>query len=252
MRRKTCLLPPPWYESEESALTEELPGYAGMYPDLYMDQPSVVRTEGKIAYLTFDDGPSSLTPQILDVLQKYEIPATFFIVTEGEKDLQILNRIVEEGHAIGIHSDRHEYRSIYGSVEEYLDDFSAAYRKIEQACGVRPQIFRFPGGSVNSYNLGQYQEIVSEMLRRGFRYYDWNVSTQDAHPRMTAEQIYANVVRDINTYQCERAVILAHDSAYQQQTLEALPNIIEYLSEQGYTFARLDAGVEPVVFAYSE
>lgn len=228
----------------------EMPAYTQLYPELYVSSAELVHTQGKVAYLTFDDGPSHNTSEILDILEEYQVPATFFVVTGKNRDLSVLERMVADGHSIGIHSDLHEYRTIYASTEDFLADFAAAHARIEEACGVRPEIFRFPGGSINSYNTGSYQETASEMLRRGFRYFDWNVSLEDAKSGITAQEIYANMVRDINTYQCDRAVILAHDGAHHRQLVVALPNIIEYLMDEGYTFARLDSSVQPVVFSY--
>ena len=108
---------------------------------------------------------------------------------KSERGQEILRRIAEEGHTIGIHTDSHQYRSIYASVEAYLEDFEKVFRKVYEITGVKPEIFRFPGGSVNGYNGAIYQELIAEMMRRGFSYYDWNVSSADATGNIAASTI---------------------------------------------------------------
>ena len=234
--------------SEETI--SEIP-YENLYPELYSDPPVFIPRDKKIAYLTFDDGPSVRTPEVLEILKRYHIKATFFVVTNESADLTLLPQILADGHTLGLHSESHNYRKVYASVEAYLDDFNQAYNKIYAASGVKPTMFRFPGGSVNGYNSGIYQNIISEMTRRNFVYYDWNVSTQDAKKGTTAEEIYANVVRDVNTYRSNRAVVLIHDSMYKTESVRALPWIIEFLIQEGYSFESLDPSVKPVIFSYT-
>lgn len=127
-------------------------------------------------YLTFDDGPSARTDEILEILDKYGVKATFFVVGANEEgDLERMQKIVAAGHTLAIHSYSHDYKKIYASVEAYLEDFNQMFCQIYEATGVKPQIFRFPGGSVNSYNVGIHQQLIAEMTRRGFVYFDWNV-----------------------------------------------------------------------------
>lgn len=222
-------------------------GYQFKYPDLYSELPKEFISHKKVAYLTFDDGPSSRTLEILDILKEHDVKGTFFVITENA-DPAVLRRIVEEGHAIGVHTHSHKYKEIYRSVENFLDDFYIAYQKIYEATSVNPTAFRFPGGSINAYNIGIYQELISEMLRRGFLYYDWNISCMDANPNMSSEEIVETVKASINGH--ERLMILAHDSVSKKETVEALPEIIKYIKDAGYTFERCDSNVEPVVFVY--
>ena len=221
--------------------------YQSLYPDLYNEMPVIEKPEGKNAYLTFDDGPSSRTLEILDILKERDIKATFFIVSNNN-NLDILKRIAEEGHTIGIHSHSHNYYGIYKSVEAFLDDFNTCYNKIYEASSVKPEIFRFPGGSINAHNMGIYQDIISEMLRRGFIFYDWNASTQDAVTTTTPEAIVKNVKDTVKDQ--ENVIILGHDSESKYSTVKALPEIIDYLQEKGYTLNKLDNTVAPIVFAY--
>jgi peptidoglycan/xylan/chitin deacetylase (PgdA/CDA1 family) len=221
--------------------------YQSLNPDLYTELPLLKEREGKIAYLTFDDGPSARTLEILDILKEENVKATFFVVTENS-DLELLERIQREGHTIGVHSNSHRYLQIYSSVDDFLDDFYQAYTKIYDATSVYPQIFRFPGGSINAHNLGIYQELVSEMLRRGFLYYDWNISSQDAVSKVSAGEIINNVTRNIRGQ--KQLVILLHDSRDKTETVKALPGIIKFLKEENYTLAPIDNSVKPIIFSY--
>lgn len=221
--------------------------YQLKYPGLYGDFAQVPAFSKRVAYLTFDDGPSARTLEILNILKQHSIRATFFVVTK-DSDPAILKRIVAEGHTLGIHSHSHRYGEIYSSVERYLDDFDAAYERIFQVTSVKPRIFRLPGGSINAYNRGFYQELLAEMLRRGFVFYDWNVATGDADPNANSEVIVRNVRASVKGQ--DQLVILAHDSEIKRETIKALPAIIELLEKKGYSFDRLDSNVKPVTFSY--
>lgn len=235
-------------DGETSEQTFTAPNYQSKYPELYSSIPKAFRQEKeKVAYLTFDDGPSIRTLEILELLKAFNIKATFFVVTEGT-DLSILKRIAQEGHSIGIHCHSHEYKKLYASTENFLEDLHTAYNKIYQATSIKPRFIRFPGGSINAYNSINYQEIISEVLRRGFLYYDWNVSTGDAASNPSLEQIMQNIKASVNGQ--DKLIILAHDSEHKTQTVAALPKIIEFLTREGYTFDRLEPTVKPIIFAY--
>lgn len=235
-------------EGEPPAYSPEPIGYQLLYPDLYVDPPEeYIAEDGKVAYLTFDDGPSARTGEILDILAEYDIKATFFVVT-NKLDVDMLKRIADEGHTIGIHTHTHQYRKIYASIEDYLEDFNTAFQTVYEATSVKPAIFRFPGGSINAYNRGFYQELNSEMLRRGFVYYDWNLSAGDSAPNTNSERAYRNIVQNIGCQ--EKLIILMHDSQQKYTSVGALPRVIEYLKSDGYSFAPLDNRVEPIVFSY--
>jgi peptidoglycan/xylan/chitin deacetylase (PgdA/CDA1 family) len=229
--------------------TPDVIHYQSLYPDLYVPAPeSQSIASDKVVYLTFDDGPSAITDQILKTLDKYGIKATFFVVPDGSAASNArLRAIVEAGHSIGIHTASHVYTSIYKSVEAYLQDFELAFRRVEQATGIRCDIFRFPGGSVNSYNRPVYQPLISEMLRRGFTYYDWNASSDDSAGQTTAAGI-AN--RAVETTNAKRAILLCHDAPAKTATAKALPAMIEKLQAKGYRFEPMDNTIPEVSFAY--
>ena len=230
----------------------EVPAYTELYPELYADDSlrGTVDVDNAV-YLTFDDGPSARTDEILEILDKYGVKATFFVVGANEEgDLERMQKIVAAGHTLAIHSYSHDYKKIYASVEAYLEDFNQMFCQIYEATGVKPQIFRFPGGSVNSYNVGIHQQLIAEMTRRGFVYFDWNVANGDAvfSKIQPSSTLTANALKGVGT--ARRAIILMHDSSAKTTTVEALPAIIEGYLEAGYSFAALTPSTRSVTFSY--
>ncbi|WP_343208861.1 polysaccharide deacetylase family protein [Anaerolentibacter hominis] len=225
------------------------PGYESKYPSLYaseMYMPKVDRS--KVVYLTFDDGPSDLTPEILDILDEYNVKATFFVIQKTQQSsVDAYNEIVKRGHSLAIHTASHVYTQIYASVSAYLKDFNTIYNYLEEKTGVRCRIFRFPGGSVNSYNKNYYNELIDEMERRGFVYFDWNVDSGDARGKATAKEIKKNVLDEVHG-KTGASIVLMHDTNVKQTTVEALPEIIKTLQDEGYTFRVLDENVKPIQF----
>ena len=223
--------------------------YQKLYPEMYAKLPKATKTQPNTVYLTFDDGPSDRTVEILDILKAQNVKATFFIVgKEGVKRPDLLKRISEEGHTLGIHTYSHVYSSIYQSVDSYLADFSQTYQEIYDATGVKSEVFRFPGGSINRYSTLYYEEIIAEMTRRGFTYYDWNASSGDASSNATANSVYNNAVQSSEGK--DRVILLMHDSISKSYTVAALPSIIEYYKAKGYQFECITNEVNPIAFSY--
>ena len=231
----------------------EIIPYQSKYDDLYVDRQEKVEIANnkKVAYLTFDDGPSKRTLEILDILDYYNIKATFFVTNQHDNDgLNIYKEIVSRGHTIGVHSYSHIYKEIYSSVENYLDDFYKMYEQIYKLTGVKPDLYRFAGGSINSYNAEIYQDIIAEMTRRGFTYHDWNVISGDTHRNVTKNTIINSIVKGIKDN--NKIVILMHDSIEKKCTSESLPEVIKILKTNGYSFDKLDGTVKPYIFGYIE
>lgn len=228
--------------------------YMKLYPELYAENPPAsFKEDSGTVYLTFDDGPSDRTSDILEILGRYDIKATFFVCGgEDEKSQQLMRDIVNAGHTIGIHSISHDYEKIYSSVENYLDDFNETYMCVYNATGVKPQIFRFPGGSINNYNRFTYMQIIAEMTRRGFVYYDWNVSGEDAVHGADWTSIYNNIMSGIKSNTADRAIVLLHDSQSKENTVFVLEDVIDRLLEDGYKFDKLDNTVNPATFTYRD
>lgn len=198
----------------------------------------------KTMYLTFDDGPSEEdTNAILDILKERNIKATFFVVGENvEKHPEIARRIVAEGHTIGIHCNRHVYEEVYASPEAYMADFEEAYRIVYETTGVEVKLFRFPGGSQNAYNKKVYKEIIRRMTEKGFIYYDWNASLEDATTHAKPEILIENATS--STLKRKKIVMLAHDTVH--ATAVCLEDLIDCFPE--YRMEALTPEVAPIQF----
>lgn len=224
-------------ETDISKTTEESAGERE-------DNADNVEKKEKIMYLTFDDGPTAEnTVAVLDTLKEKNIKATFFLVGENvEKHPEVARRIAEEGHTIGIHCYSHDYKEIYAGVESYLADFEKAYRAVYEATGVETRLFRFPGGSINAYNKGVYQEIIAAMTERGYIYFDWNASLEDAVTKSTPETLLANARE--TTLDRNKVVMLCHDTVY--NTTLCLGELIDQFPE--YRMEPLTPEVAPIQF----
>ena len=195
----------------------------------------------KTAYLTFDDGPSSNTIKILNTLKENNIKATFFI--NGNYDKEIVQRIINEGHAIGNHTHSHSYKNIYKSADAFLEDFYKLENALFNDFGIRPTIIRFPGGSNNtvSHKYGGktiMDSIIKTMVKKGYQYFDWSVTSGDADATpATKEQIISNVIN--RSLKLNNPIVLMHDAVSKKATAEAVPEIIKQLKTAGYTFGVL-------------
>lgn len=204
----------------------------------------------KIAYLTFDDGPSKNTSKILNILKKYNVKATFFV--NGKpiyKDMYI--RMNKEGHKIGNHTYCHEYNEIYTSVEDFKSDVNKLNRLLIEY-GIKPNyMLIFPGGSNNTVSEKYggkiiMDELVQVMSEEGYKYYDWNVTSGDASKQsLSKEEIVKNVINGCKNN--NNAVILFHDLNPKLSTVEALPEVIEYLLSENYEFRTLSNNMDSCI-----
>lgn len=197
----------------------------------------------KIAYLTFDDGPSKNTIKILDILKKYDVKATFF-VNGNPKSKDIYKRIVDEGHTIANHTYTHNYKYIYSSVDNFMKDFERLNDFLEETVGIRPKILRLPGGSNNtvSHRYGGkdiMDKIIDELDKKNYIYFDWNVDSYDATALTQDKEVIINSVLK-GAKNKKHAMILFHDSALKTTTAESLEEIILGLANQGFTFKAID------------
>ena len=193
--------------------------------------------------LTFDDGPSKTTPDVLNALNTAGVHATFFVVATGynEKYLPLLTEAVSAGHQIALHSASHEYSDIYRSSDAYWEDIALLKERIAPYVDAESiRYLRFPGGSTNTVSRryggkGLMKQLKAEVEQKGWQWVDWNVCAEDAvggHP--SADTIYRNVVRE--TGQQTNCIVLMHDSASTRTTAEALPDIIRWYADQGFAF----------------
>ena len=189
--------------------------------------------EPMTVYLTFDDGPSENTPEILDILKKHGVKATFFVTgKEGDEAKQWYEQIVADGHTLGMHSYSHKYSTIYESVDPFSADFTKLHDFLEETTGVKCQFYRFPGGSSNQVSNTDMNEFIDYLGEQGMTYYDWNVVCGDATSQIyTADELVQNVLTDVVKY--KYSVVLMHDAAEKDSTVEALEKILQKLEEMG-------------------
>lgn len=242
--------------AEEESKSDEVTGIFTTAPveESYRDdvQPEVVLADGedvyqKKVYLTFDDGPSSNTDRILDILKENGIKATFFVVGKtDETSLKAYRRIVEEGHTLAMHSYSHKYSEIYESKESFIADLEKLQEHLYQVTGVWPRFYRFPGGSSNTVSKTDMQELIDYLDESGITYFDWNIASGDAVSReLDTESIVKNCVDSIDAH--TECMILMHDAADKNTTVEALPEIIAQVQDRGdAVFLPVTDETEPV------
>jgi peptidoglycan/xylan/chitin deacetylase (PgdA/CDA1 family) len=202
-----------------------------------MDEDGVLaeNVEGtRYVYLTFDDGPSSSTDEILDILDEYNVKATFFVCGKPDtKYTDVYQRIVDDGHTLGMHSYSHKYNVIYQSVDSFKEDLDKLRVFLYETTGVWPKYYRFPGGSSNSVSQVNMQELADYLESTEVTFFDWNISAGDDRSGANESTIYNNVVNNISRFQ--HCFILMHDAADKQSTVKALPSIIETIQEMDNT-----------------
>lgn len=198
----------------------------------------------KVIYLTFDDGPYKYTDELLDILKKYNVKATFFTTAcYGYKEC--IRREFEEGHTVAIHTYTHDYAKIYSSTEAFWADIEAQNDLIEQMTGHRTNLFRFPGGSSNTisanYCPGIMTELVNQAAARGYEYFDWNVTSGDSGETTVTEVVLENVKRIVaqNAEYGAKSIVLQHD--IKDFSVAAVEDIIKWGLENGYMFLPLSA-----------
>ncbi|MBU7319425.1 polysaccharide deacetylase family protein [Paenibacillus oleatilyticus] len=236
------------YDEEERVLSgfQMIAEYAAKpYAILGTDPPSTERgSRKKKAYLTFDDGPSRQTRHILRILREKGVKATFFVTGKSSPELKSYYKlIVNEGHSLGNHTYSHNYGYIYSSIAAYRKDTEKLNDLLARTVGVRPDIFRFPGGSDNHLSRkagGRHimAKIAREMTNIGYQYFDWNVSSTDAAAVTLPKQDILASVRS-NSRGKNQIIVLMHDDDHKTTTVEALPDAIDWLKKQEYKFETL-------------
>lgn len=195
----------------------------------------------KTIYLTFDDGPSSsITPGILKILKEENVKATFFVIGSNSSLDYLIRQAYNDGHTIGLHSYAHNYRAIYASENAYFNDLTAIDNRVYRITGSHSNIIRFPGGSSNTvshFNPGIMSRLSSQVLQKGYRYFDWNVSSGDAGDVHSSEAIYNMVTKNLKK---GNNIVLMHDSENNYKTLNALRDIIRYGKNNGYRFSAIN------------
>lgn len=211
--------------------------------------PVPSHSSNKTIYLTFDDGPGAATSKLLDVLKKYNVKATFFVTNQFPKYKYLIKRAYEEGHTIGLHTYTHKW-DIYNSMDSYFDDLNKINEVVKEQTGNYAKYIRFPGGTSNrkaNYRCkGLMVELSREVIKRGFEYYDWNVSSGDADSKkISTAKVAQNVINGIKGSKSSY-IVLQHD--YKSFSVAAVEEIIKYGLSHGYKFAKIDDNTPKIRF----
>lgn len=237
--------------AESGSTDSQNPSYQQLYPDFYAPQAyGANKVRDKVIHLTFDDGPSDRTDEILDALKKENVKATFFVLHSSHTAApDRLRRIVNEGHTLAFHTYSHQYKTIYASVEAYLEDAYKIFSEIKSATGMTPTLFRCPGGSRNSHNKETADAILAEMKRRGFVCHDWNMSVEDSgvNVNASADELVTFLMGQVGSK--TRGVVLMHDAKSRTETAKAVPSLIAQLRAKGFTFDKLTPEDQPYQFS---
>lgn len=222
-------------EKESESEGSDSSGESALKVNSYKTDESNLAEEGDVrkVYLTFDDGPSKNTGKILDILDDYSIKATFFVNGRTDKhSIAMYKRIVKEGHTIGMHSYTHKYSQVYASLDSFKKDFFRIRKLIYDTTGVKSEYYRFPGGSSNKVSNTDMSELIRFLDDEKVEYFDWNVMNGDAtSKKLNSSELIENVMRDVVKY--KTSVVLMHDAANRDQTVAALPELIQRLQKEG-------------------
>lgn len=195
-------------------------------------EPETSLSDKKQIYLTFDDGPSIITNTVLDILKNNDVKATFFVIgnqIDGYED--VIRRIQEEGHSMGLHSYTHNFRKIYRNHEAFLKEMYQCRDKIYETTGLSPNIIRFPGGSRNILT----ESYLDELHKLNFKVYDWNAETEDGlNPKVSPYRLYKEAIKGSNSL--PYVMLLLHCDYMHKNTCKALPDIIKYYKNAGFEF----------------
>ena len=207
----------------------------------YDDRPS--HSDGvKTCYLTFDDGPSSNTPLILDILKSYGIKATFFVSGTSPQHFHYIREAHLDGHQIGLHCFNHDYEYVYKSLKNYIQDLNKIKEEVYKQIGIYPSIIRFPGGSSNkiskNYNKGIMSRLTKKVIDLGYQYYDWSCINGDGENIKTVKGLVKKAKEEAKDK--EDIMFLMHDSGNSLNTVKSLPEILDYLIDEGYSFELID------------
>ena len=223
---------------------DQLTGEDGSQPETEPAEDAQVQDETTVqqkrVYLTFDDGPSIYTGQILDILKANDIKATFFVIArEDESYWPYYTRILEEGHTLGMHSYTHDYNQVYASLDSFEADVNSLSQFLYDRTGEYPTIYRFPGGSSNTVSNVPMEECIAYLNEQGITYYDWNALNGDAvSSELPPEKLVENIMNSVR--QNNTSIVLMHDMQSRHTTVESLQPLIDTLKDEGYEILPID------------
>lgn len=196
-------------------------------------KPTFISNNEKKIYLTFDDGPSEkVTSRVLDILKENDVKATFFLIGNQIDGLEdVVKRINNEGHSIGLHTYTHKFKKIYCNQSAFIKEMQQCSDKINEVVGISPKIIRFPGGSQKRFT----EEYINKLHGYNFKIYDWNMETVDGlNPKASSERLYRQATK--GSEELSSVILLLHCDYMHKNTCKALPNIIKYYKAKGYEF----------------
>jgi peptidoglycan/xylan/chitin deacetylase (PgdA/CDA1 family) len=210
-------------------------------------QKEYITPKQPTVYLTFDDGPSTLTPKVLDILHDEGVKASFFVLGNmAEEHPEYIKRIVSDGHTLGNHTYNHVYKELYGDFKEFWRQIQKTQGILNDIVGFKPELLRAPGGTYTNFDAFYYYYLG----QAGYTVMDWNMDSADS---TRADISAAEIVESVKKSKLKHEVILLmHDGTGHSQTVKALPEIIHYFKKQGYAFAPLTLNVKPAQFPVSK
>ena len=198
-------------------------------------------------YLTFDGGPDENTNEILDVLAKYNVKATFFVIgSESDEMKAVYRRIVDEGHTLGMHSYSNSYSTIYSSSDSFEKDVTKLNAYLKKVTGEKSQYYRFPGGSNNEISNVDMSEFIHVLNEKKITYFDWNVSAGDSASDYSVQDIVTNVTEGVSKY--KTSVVLLHDGDDKSTTVEALGPLIKALQKMKAKILPIDENTNVIQY----
>ena len=198
-------------------------------------------------YLTFDGGPYENTNEILDVLAKYNVKATFFVIgSESDEMKAVYRRIVDEGHTLGMHSYSNSYSTIYSSSDSFEKDVTKLNAYLKKVTGEKSQYYRFPGGSNNEISNVDMSEFIHVLNEKKITYFDWNVSAGDSASDYSVQDIVTNVTEGVSKY--KTSVVLLHDGDDKSTTVEALGPLIKALQKMKAKILPIDENTNVIQY----
>ena len=225
-------------QSESQDTQEEIQKYDHVKTGIDSADNKAEKGDIHKVYLTFDSSPGENTDKILDVLQQYDVKATFFVSGDkSDEAKKVYKRIVDEGHTLGMHSYSNQYSTIYASIEDFEKDYDKISNYLKKVTGTQSLYYRFPGGSSNQISNVNMAEFVHVLNEKNISYYDWNVSAGDASGDYAVDDIVTNVTEGIANY--KTSIVLLHDGEDKSTTAEAIGPLIEALQ-------KMDAKILPI------
>ena len=227
--------------SESDALEEQTVEKNSVEPDDVSESEDTQELNGKRVYLTFDDGPSIYTDEILDILEENDVKATFFVVHYDNEDLwPAYQRIVDDGHTLAMHSYTHIYKQIYADEDSFKKDVDDLHDFLYDLTGYDCKYYRFPGGSSNQVSSVDIQLCMKYLDERGIVYFDWNALSGDAEGGYhSAGELESRILGYVRSNEGD-SIVLMHDLSDRHSTVEGLSDLIVTLKKEGYEFCAID------------